>query len=520
MFSLRGIFVNASGTFLSRVLGLFKNITVNFFFGIVDAYWGAFQIVNTFRVLVGEGAINNAFIPLYKKVKEENINLLKYFVIKSFLFVSLLSIAFSTILFVFSKEITHLVMPGLSKEDFILASESTKIMSIVVFLISIQSFLAAIIISKENNFFTFAYAPVIANIITIAYILLFHRNGFYSLPWSVVAGSIGMLLLQILFTAKGTKIRGDFEIDKLLQLDENSKKFIISFLSVILISVITQINSLVSRFFGSFFYGVITATTNAFILVQAPIGMFSVATSVVGLNALSEAFSKGNKEEFKNIAEKAIRTLNFLIVPISIVMITFSEDIIRLIFRDIPGIILGSEGKYGPEALKLTLEMFSIYVLSTYFLSVNSLLTRLSYAKNQISVPIINSIINLTTNLGVNILIFLTLKNYLGIPLAFLMASISSTVYLATVEWKNISNKTKILLNLITLVLLSLLSSIPINLLASIIKYPDTYLTSAMVSIAKITLALIVFLLISAILKIPEINTLLNRIKKKKQQTL
>jgi len=170
MFSIRGIFVNASGTFLSRILGLFKNITVNFFFGIVDAYWGAFQIVNTFRVFVGEGAINNAFIPLYKKVKEENKNLLKYFVIKSFLFVSLLSIVFSLLLFIFSKEITSLVMPGLSKEDFILASESTKIMSIVVLLISTQSFLAAIIISRENNFFTFAYAPVIANIITIIYI--------------------------------------------------------------------------------------------------------------------------------------------------------------------------------------------------------------------------------------------------------------------------------------------------------------------------------------------------------------
>jgi putative peptidoglycan lipid II flippase len=515
MFSIRGIFVNSSGTFLSRILGLFKNITVNFFFGIVDAYWGAFQIVNTFRVFVGEGAINNAFIPLYKKVKEENKNLLKYFVIKSFLFVSLLSIVFSLILFIFSKEITSLVMPGLSKEDFILASESTKIMSIVVFLISTQSFLAAIIISRENNFFTFAYAPVIANIITIIYILLFHKNGFYTLPWSVVAGSLGMLLLQIPFTIRGTKIKNDFEIKKLIKFDENTKKFILSFLSLILISVITQINSLVSRFFGSFFYGVITATTNAFILIQAPIGMFSVATSVVGLNALSEAYSKGNKEEFKSIAEKAIRILNFLIVPISIIMIVFSEDIIKLIFRDIPGIILGSEGKYGPKALKLTLEMFSIYVLSTYFLSINSLLTRLSYARNQISVPVINSIINLITNLGVNILIFLTLKNYLGIPLAFLIASIVSTSYLAIVEWQNISNKSKIFLNLITLVLISLFSSVPINILASLIKYPDTYLTSALVSTAKITLALTTFLVISAITKIPEMNSLLNRIKKR-----
>jgi peptidoglycan biosynthesis protein MviN/MurJ (putative lipid II flippase) len=196
-------------------------------------------------------------------------------------------------------------------------------------------------------------------------------------------------------------------------------------------------------------------------------------------------------------------------------MIVFSEDIIKLIFRDIPGIILGSEGKYGPKALKLTLEMFSIYVLSTYFLSLNSLLTRLSYARNQISVPVINSIINLITNLGVNILIFLTLKNYLGIPLAFLIASIVSTSYLAIVEWQNISNKSKIFLNLITLALISLFSSVPINILASLIKYPDTYLTSALVSTAKITLALTTFLVISAITKIPEMNSLLNRIKKR-----
>lgn len=512
MFSIRGIIVNASGTLLSRILGLFKNITVNFFFGVADAYWGAYQIVNTFRVLVGEGAINNVFIPLYKKVKEENKNDLKYFVTKSFMFVSLLSMLFSLILIVFSKEITTIIMPGLSKDDFILASKSTKIMAIVVFLISAQSLIAAVIIARENNFLSFAYAPVIANILTILFIILFHKKGFYALPWSVVIGSLGMLLLQIIVVLPKIRISNNFEIKKVVSIDETTKKFIISFSSVLLISTITQVNSLVSRFFGSFYYGIITATTNAFILVQAPIGMFSVATSVVGLNALSEAFSKGDLNEFKSISERAIKLLNFLIVPISITMIIFSEDIIRLVFRDIPGIILGSEGKYGSKALKLTLEVFSIYTLSTYFLSINSLLTRLSYAKNQVSIPVINSVINLIVNLLTNIIIFVALRNYLGIPLSFLLASIISTFYLTIIEWNDISNKGKIFLELLKLVLLSILPCIATNWAASLFKYTDSYILSATIVTIKIAVASIIFLVLSIIFKVPEINLIIRKI--------
>ncbi|MEN2998058.1 MAG: lipid II flippase MurJ, partial [Brevinematia bacterium] len=194
MLSLRGVFVNASGTFFSRILGLFKNIFVNFYFGLADTFWGAFQIINTFRIFVGEGAINNILIPLYKKIKEESPSSVKPFLVKSFVFVFALSSTLSLGLYLTAYPLAKAILPGFRESKVLESANSIMIMSLSVVLISTQSFLASIRIAKYGSFFSFAYAPVVANVLTIATILLLNHLGIYILSWAVVVGTLGMLL--------------------------------------------------------------------------------------------------------------------------------------------------------------------------------------------------------------------------------------------------------------------------------------------------------------------------------------
>ena len=63
----------SSGTFLSRISGLIRDIFLTHFLGataIADSFGVAFVIPNMLRGLFGEGSLAAAFIPTYTEIKE------------------------------------------------------------------------------------------------------------------------------------------------------------------------------------------------------------------------------------------------------------------------------------------------------------------------------------------------------------------------------------------------------------------------------------------------------------------
>ncbi|MEN2998086.1 MAG: lipid II flippase MurJ, partial [Brevinematia bacterium] len=298
-----------------------------------------------------------------------------------------------------------------------------------------------------------------------------------------------------------------------LRFDSYIRSFIGGFFSVILLSLVVQVNGIVSRFFGSFFDGVVAASTNAYLLVQVPIGMFSVAVSIVGLKALSEHFSKNEIDNFRKLSEQSLKVLNFLIIPITTVMVILSYDIVRMIYRDISGIFLGSEGKYSTLALKLTQELFSIYAIATYLLSLSSLLSRISFARRDTRTPLISSIIGVVMNILANTIIFITLRSYLGIPLAFVISSFASLAFIIAVEHRNISNKEDILYEGIKVTIISIFSSFTINFLINLIPVSSNYTFSFLITATKILLSLTLTVFIAYIMGIKTARYLAKRMK-------
>ena len=72
--SLKRAFGQISGlTFLSRILGFVRDICFAHFMGAgsaADAFLVAFKLPNLFRRLTAEGALTNAFLPVYTLAKE------------------------------------------------------------------------------------------------------------------------------------------------------------------------------------------------------------------------------------------------------------------------------------------------------------------------------------------------------------------------------------------------------------------------------------------------------------------
>ncbi len=61
------------GTLASRVLGAVRDavIAATFPVAATDAFFVAFTIPNALRVLLGEGAVSGAFVPVFSEVREK-----------------------------------------------------------------------------------------------------------------------------------------------------------------------------------------------------------------------------------------------------------------------------------------------------------------------------------------------------------------------------------------------------------------------------------------------------------------
>ena len=68
--------VVATGTLTSRILGAVRDAVVAAVFALAatDAFWLAFTIPNALRVLLGEGAVSAAFVPVFTEVRERESN--------------------------------------------------------------------------------------------------------------------------------------------------------------------------------------------------------------------------------------------------------------------------------------------------------------------------------------------------------------------------------------------------------------------------------------------------------------
>ena len=111
----------SSNIFSSRVTGFFRDVLFANFLGaniLSDAFLFAFRLLNLFRRILAEGAMNSVFIPLYIRQSKESQSLASDFTSAVFLiFLSITSIM-TIFVFLFSEQITSFLAPGfIDNED-------------------------------------------------------------------------------------------------------------------------------------------------------------------------------------------------------------------------------------------------------------------------------------------------------------------------------------------------------------------------------------------------------------------
>lgn len=341
---LRSGMITAFATFLSRILGMFRDIAIAQLLGaglMADVYFFANRIPNFFRRLFAEGAFAQSFVPVMTKcAKEEDSNTLRDLVAKSAGTLGLIVFVISLIGMLASPIFTALFGWGWFQawldgapdaHKFEQASYLLQITFPYLFFITLTA-LCSSVLNVHGSFAIPAITPCILNVVMIAvafFIAPHFEDPNTVLAYGMVAGGVAQLLFQLPFVYKiGLLVRPKWGWS------HPGVKRIKTLMIPALFGVsASQLNLLVNTVLASFLAtGSISYLYYSDRLLEFPIGIFAVAISTVILPALSRVDINTQHATYEKTLDWGIRLVLLLGIPSALGIIALREPILRVIF--------------------------------------------------------------------------------------------------------------------------------------------------------------------------------------------
>ena len=328
--------VVAAMTFLSRILGLTRDIVFANFFGVssgTDAFFVAFKIPNFMRRLFAEGAFSQAFVPVFSEYKETRSfddlkDLINHVAGSLGGFLLILSIIGS----LSAPLLVYVFAPGFADETrFQLTADMLAITFPYIFFIALTAF-AGGILNSYGKFAAPAFTPVLLNLSLISAALWgadYFAQPVMALAWGVALAGFLQLLFQTPFLAKLKLLpRPRFR-----RAHEGVKKIQKLMLPAIIGSSVAQINLLLDTIIASFLItGSVTWLYYSDRLVEFPLGVFGIALATVILPSLSKQHANKSAEDFNQTLDWALKLVTLIALPAALGLLLLAGPLLASLF--------------------------------------------------------------------------------------------------------------------------------------------------------------------------------------------
>ncbi len=328
--------VVAAMTFLSRILGLVRDITLAFFFGAdgsTDAFFVAFKIPNFMRRLFAEGAFSQAFVPVFSEYREKRSfdelkDLINHVAGSLGGFLLLLSITGSLA----APLLVYLFAPGFTDEDrFNITADMLAITFPYIFFIALTAF-AGGILNSFNKFAVPAFTPVLLNLCLIAAAFWgadYFAQPIMALAWGVALAGFLQLLFQLPFLSRLKLL----PIPRLKLAHAGVKKIQKLMLPAIIGSSVAQINLLLDTIIASFLVaGSVSWLYYSDRLVEFPLGVFGIALATVILPSLSRQHANSSPEQFNQTLDWALKLVTLIALPAALGLFLLASPLLATLF--------------------------------------------------------------------------------------------------------------------------------------------------------------------------------------------
>lgn len=407
----------AAATGLSRVLGLVREAVIANQFGAsgaYDAYLIAFFIPHFLRKLLAEGALSNAFIPLYSERLHSNRDDADAF---ASTVISVAVVAFPLLALV-GVWLAPLFVPfladGFSPVQRALAVELSRLTFPFIALVGLAA-LAMGVLNGQHHFLTPALAPVLFNVGVIAAVVAFNGLGAASLALGVLLGGTGQLLVQL------PALRGRLRFRWRLDWRDPGLRQVLALLGPAVVGLaVVQLNVLVDNKLASRLPpGSISALQYAIRLFQLPLGMFAVAISTAILPRLATRATTSKRALLLPLRQ-GVMVCGLILVPATLGLWLLGKPTIRLLFE---------HGAFSAADTLRTFEALRYYALGLVPYGMVTVLVRAFYALKDGKSPGVASAAAVASNVALSLL----LVRPLGLGGLALATAVSGWVQLALV---------------------------------------------------------------------------------------
>ncbi|MCG8432026.1 MAG: murein biosynthesis integral membrane protein MurJ [Candidatus Omnitrophica bacterium] len=408
------------GTLSSRILGFVRDMVIARLFGIylaAQAFVVAFKIPNLLRDMLGEGAANAAFVPVFseyavKKSRDEFWELAN--VVLNLLMVALAVVTLGGILL--AGVIVPLIAPGfaVSPEKLHLTVSLTRMLFPYLLLVSLAAYAMAILNSLKH-FSIPAFAPCFLNI-SIVLCALYLGQGARGLAIGALIGGFLQLAVQVpLLYRKGFRWRPllRFRHPDALRIG----RLLVPRMAG---SCIYQLNNFVDTIFGSFVWvvgeGGVAVLYFAYRILVFPLGIFSTALSQAVLPTFAREALEDDPALLRGTLSWALRMTFFLLCPAAVGCIILAYPIIETIFAG---------GRFDLSSARMTALTLACYSIGLPMYGGNRILQSCFFSLKDTRTPMRIAGFALVMNIVLNAVLMYPLR-IAGIALATALSGITT----------------------------------------------------------------------------------------------
>jgi putative peptidoglycan lipid II flippase len=526
--SLAGIAgIVAAATIISKVVGLVRQIAIGAAFGtdaIAEAYNFAYIIPGFLLILLGgvNGPFYSAIVSvLAKKKKEEAAPLVETMTT----LVGCVLLVVTILLIIFAGNILDLTTPGLNQRP-----DGELIRSIAVQQLRIMSpiaILAGLIgigfgtLNVANQYWLPSISPLLSSItvvIAVGVLWLQLGSNIYAAENVIYSGSIlavgttagAVLQWGVQLVAQAKIGMGSFR----LRFDFNQpavKEVMKIMLPATFSSGMLYINWQINSIFASYIAGAASGLNYANLLVQTPLGVISNIVLVPLLPIFSRLSDPQDWGELKQRIRQGLILSAFTMLPLGAIMIALSQPIVSIVYK---------RGAFDQNASNLVASLLVAYGVGMFVYLARDVLVRVFYALGDGDTPFRISLFNIFLNVILD-LIFIKSLGAPGLVLATVGVNLSSTLMLLYLLNRKLNGLPWIewSLPILGLTAASVAGGISSFAALQVVQRVVVGKENMLILLLELSIAgfigLLVFGAIASVMKLPEIDSFVVRMRKK-----
>lgn len=399
---------------VAKILGLLKEVLLAHQFGtsyIVDAYTIACSLPTVMFTMFASG-FSNSYLPVYMRVdgKDKRNDFFRNVIT----ILTVISIAFSLICIIFSRQLTFVMAPGFDEKSAELTSIFIKILAIYLPFFTAFNILTAHLSANENFVASQFCDTIIVNIIISVAIVLASPENPYILVIGYVLAMVTATVTLFIYMTRRKYIR----FAPRLKLNDADFKMLVSLAIPLGISMLVgQLNAVVDRIFStSLGSGVTSALGYAHRVEVLPYSFIATIFLTLCKPRMNACFAKGDNEGGMVYAKRAFLVAIYAAIPIVFGFILFASPIIRLIFE---------RGAFDSESTKLTASCLIFYAIGMPFYATRDVTTAVLGAKYKQKLILVNTIVAVVSNIVLNFVLVGVLEHR-GLALATSLSGLCS----------------------------------------------------------------------------------------------